>query len=485
MIYLFIKKNHIQSLFFKKSILGQYETRQYEKSFSVPLFSDKEPINTDMVASAVKDIFTHQFPEGIKDREVTLILQGSGFQHIRTEAASDLSTQALTSFVQEKINHSIPGLASEYSSAILPVVHGAQQTIHIFLILKKNMSACETALRLLDMKIIQIIPESLAYFKLFDRTMRKEKKELFLFCHYASDIAFGYRYDSFGPLDGVELEFPHTKDAPLEKALKAEAVNQEGAGQKINRLILSGDRSETVRQDMFTKHTGMWTNPLKKIVGTFYENYLSLLVAKAGDFPLLSYDACFGAFIFSQEHKDFGFQTHKESTVQQKNVMQFSRQKQGMNRGLKRDFIIVFISFVASCIFFLVVSRLLPVSPFQLLSGVSQPTPTIIVPTRVPSPSPTPSINRDSVKVKILNGGGVVGKATEVKDILNAIGYKDIVKDNADSFDYELTIVRSKTASIGAAIQSDIKDYAPKSKKETLAEKEDADVVVIIGKDFK
>jgi copper homeostasis protein CutC len=63
-----------------------------------------------------------------------------------------------------------------------------------------------------------------------------------------------------------------------------------------------------------------------------------------------------------------------------------------------------------------------------------------------PSPTPTPKIlvDKQAVRIKVLNGSGVSGKASAVKEILKEKGYQEILTGNADSFDYEKTEVSVK-----------------------------------------
>ena len=92
----------------------------------------------------------------------------------------------------------------------------------------------------------------------------------------------------------------------VESPLKKIGSEYEDKHQKINRLILSGTLSDSVRQDTFTKDVGIWTNPLKRILPHFYADYLKMLVPIDNNpFPILQFDVCFGALIFSIENKGF------------------------------------------------------------------------------------------------------------------------------------------------------------------------------------
>ena len=203
-----------------------------------------------------------------------------------------------------------------------------------------------------------------------------------------------------------------------------------------------------------------------------------LVVDGTKPFPLLSLDVCFGAFIFSREEK-------------------FSLLKNGYNMREKRSLslpaftlpkkeILLFLgSFVLSFGLFLLISNLnsikLP-SFAERLTAKATPTPTA-----APSPTPTPSFKKEELRVQVLNGSGTAGKASEMKTIFQEKGYQEIITDNADSFDYELTELQVKKSKSQAAamIKEDLKDYLTAFKETVLSEEETPDVVLIFGTDFK
>jgi len=112
------------------------------------------------------------------------------------------------------------------------------------------------------------------------------------------------------------------------------------------------------------------------------------------------------------------------------------------------------------------------------------PTPT---PTFSPTPTPTPSFKKEDLKIKVLNGSGTAGKATEMKEILKAKGYGEIITANAENFDYTLTELQVKKSKSQAAeiIKEDLKSYLTAFKESELADDETPDVVLIFGTDFK
>jgi hypothetical protein len=122
-------------------------------------------------------------------------------------------------------------------------------------------------------------------------------------------------------------------------------------------------------------------------------------------------------------------------------------------------------------------------NPFE--KPTETPTPTL-EPTK--TPTPTPKIEREKIKVKILNGGGVPGKATVVKNLLKEKGYEEILTGNADNFDYDKTEIQVKKddKSFADLMAADIKDNSSSPRiTSDLDEKDAPDVIVIVGKDFK
>ena len=123
---------------------------------------------------------------------------------------------------------------------------------------------------------------------------------------------------------------------------------------------------------------------------------------------------------------------------------------------------------------------------FSALHVAAKPT---VAPTQAPTPTaaPTPEVKKDSLKVKVLNGSGTVGKASEVKTALKDKGYQDIVTGNADEFNFATTEIAVKKGKeyLGGLMKDDLVDYAKSAKITVLDDKESADIVVTVGKDFK
>lgn len=115
----------------------------------------------------------------------------------------------------------------------------------------------------------------------------------------------------------------------------------------------------------------------------------------------------------------------------------------------------------------------------------AKPTPTV-VPTAIPTAAPVVAVSRSDVRVKILNGGGVVGAGSKMKAFLEEKGYTVSDVANADAYTYETTEIKIKAGSdaIGKILSDDLKaDYSLGSTSATLAENASYEAEVIVGKE--
>lgn len=483
MVYLYLNKNQIKTLLLKKSLLGQYEVLFSEKTFQVDLMTEGQINNIDIVASAIKEVLTNLTTK-IKDKDIALILPQESFSFFKTEIPMDMAQSAINDFIFDKASASLSINLHEYAFDYLSLDYGQGKKINVYAINQSSLSQIKEIFDLLGLKIITIIPETLTYFELFDKTLRPEKKENIFFGHLNKTGLFAYLYDSYGLIDNNKFSIESTNLKDIETYLKKTTNQLEKDGKKINRLILSGPESANVRQDTFTKNAGAWTNPLKKIVTNFYDNYLKVLTPNEKPFPVLDYDACFGAFIFTSENKNFSLLKKNNKPKTTKIAQMSSPTKKS---PIKSEYIIFIASFIASFIFFIIISKLNLNIKLPEFKTRPTPTPTASPTPTQPSPTPTPSYDKSTLKIKVLNGAGVAGKATEVKNILKKDGYQEILTGNADNFEYKKTLIQLKENVSDAyePIKTIFEDYTTTLEKESLEASATADLIIIIGEDFK
>lgn len=123
-------------------------------------------------------------------------------------------------------------------------------------------------------------------------------------------------------------------------------------------------------------------------------------------------------------------------------------------------------------------------------SKQATPTPTPAPASKeVPSPTKaTGEVKLDAYSITVLNGSGTAGEASKVKDLLTEKGFKVETIGNADTSDYEETVIQAKNS-----IERDFLDSLKKALSETytldpvdsLSETNEADIVVTIGKNQK
>jgi len=125
---------------------------------------------------------------------------------------------------------------------------------------------------------------------------------------------------------------------------------------------------------------------------------------------------------------------------------------------------------------------LLELRKSQFTAEVSQvPTPTI-----VRHVTPTPEvIDKLAYSIRILNGSGIAGEAGRIRTLLDEEGFDVSGTGNADRYDYEDTVVRTK-ASVSKAYVELLKDVLAKRKSvysiDELEETSADDIVIIVGR---
>lgn len=483
MLYVFLEKKQIKLLFLKKTLLGQFEASFFEKKHEVDFLTDGKVSNVDLLASALKEGITSL--NIAQEKQVFLILPQESFVFLKADVPSDIAPSAVTSFIQDKARATLTvDLDNYFYDYFLKDVDQHRQ-VTFYAVESERLEKYFEAFNLLGLKIVSLLPESLALFKLFEKTLRPEKKENILYATYSKGEISGYLYDSGGLHTDEKWVKKLDSEETLPQILKTRREELEEKGIKLNRIILTGDQSENIRQDTFTKEVGVWTNLLKRIIPDFYQEHLKVIVVQSGSpFPILAYDVCFGAFVFSQENK--GFHILKNPFKLKGGKMSLSISSLPIFR---KEVLIFVVSSVLSFAVFVGLSRVnwsgvkLPNLPVNI-GQANKPT---ITPTPVP-PTPTPSFKKEELKIKVLNGSGTAGKATEAKNLLKDKGYQEIVTGNADNYDFTQTVIQVKKSLVGAgkAVASDLKDSVSSPKIDnTLSENDTSDVIITIGSDLK
>lgn len=481
MIYLYLDGKTIKLLSLTKTLFGQYTVSSFQKQHTSPLLEKGRVITVDLLASAVKEALTLAGPTKIKEKEVCLILPQASFEFARYDIPQDISEAAIKPFIEDKVRAQSSFLLDEVLFDYILIRQHQESKVLFFAQHKEVFRQYREALQLLGLSVEYLVPDTVCCFTLFAKTLRTDKKENILYVFYQDGPSQGYLYDSLGLLKKDQLHFK----SPLETSLHATAADLAEKQTKLNRIILSGRPSENIRQDLFTKKVGVWTNPLKKILTTFYQDYLKLLATANQSLPLLDFDVCFGAFIGHMENTVFSVKEMAKSQPKQRALAFSQGRRFAFPRLHGRDVVVFLISFIISFALIFFFPRLRTV--IKLPRQSVKPTSVLPSPTAPPSPTPTPIIDKATLAIKILNGAGIKGKAGEAKDILKEKGYREILTGNADNFDYNQTEIQVKAdqKAVAELLKNDLSDVVDIQKISNLEPSAAPDVMIIIGKDFE
>ncbi|MFQ5451944.1 MAG: LytR C-terminal domain-containing protein [Candidatus Paceibacterota bacterium] len=488
MVYLFIGKNSIKLLTLSKTLLGQYNVSHFEKKHTTDLLEDGKVKDVDLLASAIKEALTSSTPQPVSDRDVTLILPQASFDFARYNIPKDISPTAVTAFIRDKVRTDTQ-FDFDHSLFDYLIKHKTRDsTVFVYAQKKEIHTDFQKVCKLLQLNLESLLPDTLCYYTLFEKTLRADKKEHILYVFLDGTSSFAYVFDYLGPQKAKRLKFDESDAQGLKKIVQD--LKEEGV--TLNRLILSGKSSKKIRQDLFTKDVGVWTNPLHKIIQNFYQQHTkTLLPNKESTLSLVHYDVCLGAFIFVQEQKEFSILKNSKKLIEKKGFA-FPRVALKLPAINKKWALFFLASFMLSFIIIFAGFQLKKASLPDLgkLASFTKPeaTPT---PTPEPTkkPTPTPGLTREDVNIMILNGSGIKGKAGEVADILKEVGYVEILTDNADSFDFTATEIQIKDdkKELLDVLIKDLEDFTKIKKKNitSLDEDDPADIIITIGTDFE
>lgn len=123
---------------------------------------------------------------------------------------------------------------------------------------------------------------------------------------------------------------------------------------------------------------------------------------------------------------------------------------------------------------------------FYMRSSSSQSasvTPTPAPVEQEPMPTEEPTVNKEDLKIKVLNGSGVVGEAGKVQKILEGADFVVDSTANADEYDHKTTDIQVKST-VPSSVTNELtellgEDYTVDSS--SLDDTEDVDIIIIVG----
>jgi hypothetical protein len=502
MLYVFVRPSEIQLLFVKRGVLGQADFCFGKKTCEKKLITNGGYAHVETLVISLKEAIS-ALPKKVNEREATLVVAHQLYDFYRTIIPEDIKNEQTLAFLRERYRDARKQVdIRKLHFDILTRIHDTITEGFLFAYEKSQLLAVAKALEMIDMRLDALIPESLAYFALFEKTVRLDKKENVLYVVFQNETLEGTVFDSHGPLHEYRpWTLSNITNTNVEMTLHQKSNEYLAKGTKLSRIVISGAASEKIRQDTFTKNVGVWTNPMKRILPNFYQDYVSSLTGKDEEsepFPFLAMDAVFGAYVATREGKVFP--ASKEAFGEQtlsftQTITNSSLQPKPMEHQTPKSFrvpkelILFVVIFLVTFAVFYVIANSRTGAPVDVPFLASKPTatqspePTIIP----PSPTPTIIVNREELRVRVLNGSGITGKAAQLKGLLTDAGYVAVTAGNADRSDYIQSQVNIKPGKMDVkdTVLADIARMISSPTLGQLDAKDSADVVIIIGRDVE
>lgn len=499
MIVARIHPHTIRGIQVKKGVLSAVESYWSEKTFEKKLIEGGKFTSVELITSALKESLSVG-GRLFKDTEVTVVLDHDVYTFFRTEIPLETDKTAYHVFLKEQFQKHHHIRIEEYAFEMFVREFENKKIGFVYALPRAQLTIIDQALDLLDFKLAYVVPEHLAYFTIFERTLRLDKHEHILFTTYENKEVTGLVYDTYGPLPEIP---PWSKKsvAPteLEAFLRQKADEFAQKAHKFNRMIITGSDADAIRQDTFTKNVGVWTNPLKRIVPQFYKEFLMQIEGKdnpATAFPILSYSDLFGAYVAIQEAKAFPYAKigSESKTVAKHQSITHSPQSSMLTTETPKKFrfpkeilLFVLIFIVTFGVFYVIAQGRSGGGVTLPFAVVSTPTPTPEPTEPPPTPTPTIEVKREEVSVRVLNGTGVAGQAGVIKSLLESKGYEDITTGNAASYDYLQSEVQvdPEKSYLKEVVAEDIASSIGSPAFVDQTGTPSADVIIVIGADIK
>lgn len=520
MLYITLQKHSLYIVYIKSTLLGKRQTSFIHK-FTQEDLLDKKNVQSEQIKTLYNDAL-EKLNNGkkIKDRCI-LILPSSVFAYSQTELAHQLKGKQLQihikSYLEEKFENSADLLfhTEQY-------IHKNKTHISIYALEDSFYTSLNNTFNTMGLTIDEIYPSSEAYAALIERSVKLDTNEVILFATAQHNYLESFTYE--GGIRKITPTDIYTPEYDLEKNLRETIQSLEKANSKPHRVIISGENSTSIRQDIFTKSIGSWVNLYKKIAPQFYDKELNDINSNDNSaFPYLMYDASFGAYILYKQDKEMPFEKltkqtvfNKEKLLPAKKTLDDVKEEKTIDNTVKlaesghtvnhrneeyktsksKKNFISFLPMIGmflgvGLIVFGITFALLPFfegSNFPNITNLFEPSPT---PTPMPSPTPLPptptliQIDKKSVSVSILNGSGIKGKAQKISNIMLKNGYEKITTGNADNFNYGTSTIYIKSAiiSLSASLVGELQSLGTFNVIEDSTKK--TDITILFGSNIQ
>ncbi len=429
--------------------------------------------DVDVWATYVKKLFekTHQLPKG--KPAVNVILGQRFFTFIRIDIPVETPPGDVDEYIRHHLFESNSSMSQEDIYSYELVTNRGTMHANVYILSDKTKKELQTLLDLFDMRIERIYPEAPLLFSAFSHTLNKNKQEPVFFLEHGQHQSVGLLFDAQGMLDGrVRVLDSHAIVSELKKIVAHDP--------KPARLIVSGKLSTEIRQDSFTKEVGMWTNPLHRILqGSSIEKKGEALNLR-GEFAL----TYLREIILLQALEEKKELLSLSVPLQTATASKAPKGNSSSRKWITMTFVILMTAALTIGIVWGVektnITLQLPSVSLNKLFPAPTPTPS---PTPKPRPTPKPSaLKRESISISILNGVGTSGLAGTYQERMEGKGYTVTDTDNADNYDYKVTVIQTGNKAIYDLLAADLKLYVSGKPEFKKTDSTDS-AVIILGAD--
>lgn len=472
----------------KEILIGTVDKKSFSKP-SIRIIGTVEYLNKNL-GNKLEEILEEK-------NEVAFTVSDFQTYLYRFEVPVYITQEALTSTILDKAREVIPTPLDEllYDFSVL----GTTAESHIILFAATPKNTLQTYFQALEKKqsiASFIIPDTIAIFEILKQEIHND--DLILYLEEGAETSKIAFYDRFGPF--LTIAEPIAK-AHIEKELEnAIKVVKERYGRDVTKIILAGDKS--IHQDAFS---------FKKIIDVEIVKIDSLLshISQGVEFPSSHGHSAFLPLIglavastntplINLARKDGDMRSlyvpsHLTSNeeYESKKTFEPTNEKDTSDLSFDKPKFSKKIVMIGAVVIILaaVIILLLRIRPKA--SPQTQKTAHItsaVSPTQkqkmTPTATPTPKVAKDKIAIKVLNGSGTKGAASDVANTLKDNGFTKVTTGNADSFDHKGLEI--DTNSTGDAYLNEVKhalsDTYSDIKTDTLDSNSTEDIQIIIGK---
>jgi DNA-binding winged helix-turn-helix (wHTH) protein len=512
MLFLSISHKSLHAVYVMSSFFGKKQTVVYNKTLTTSLINDGT-FDNETLQEALKEMRNKLGITGQKKVDTITTLPTNLFWFSRLSIPKKMGTKEIAKHLQEHIKES----CKDYEQYIFTnwlTSKDDEQVVHIYGIQESNYQAFKQALQTSNILLEELYPSSAAQFALIEKTVTT-KDDIIVFASAQYDCLEVNVFDSLGKVS--TKADTHIYNYELEDAIKDVVQKLVKTGSKPSRIILSGENSNGVRQDLFTKNVGAWVNLYKKIAPNFYSNEMTAINGKdESEFPILTYDVPFGSYLMFGQDKEMIYeplskQLAKAAVVPKiipdKKVPEIKEEVSNEEKEIKVDKVVapekpahriktedkagfpikpILLFLGIGLLVFGITFTVLPFLQPEEDQLSATPSPAIALPSPTIVPTTTPSYAKDKLSIVVRNGSGIKGKAQKISSILVQKGYSKPIATNADSFNYTTSVVKVKNSLTGLAnlLASDLSSLGVFTTA-ILPEASSADVEITFGSNIE